>query len=55
MCEELGGILELGPTESRRNAATEEGILLDEKIIYQEDMDEGRINLSDIDGLISED
>lgn len=48
--EEQGGSAFL--EEHNMKYVTEEGILLDGKIIYQEDIDEGRINLSDIDGLI---
>lgn len=39
---ELGGAVKL---ESGRESVTSEGILLDGKIIYQEDIDEGRVKL----------
>ncbi len=41
--EKLGGIFKLDETESKMKYITENGILLDGRIIYQEDIDEGRV------------
>ncbi len=47
LVEELGGSLLL--EEHNKKYVTREGIVLDGNIVFQEDLDEGRINLHEID------